>query len=164
MRIGLFGGSFDPPHNGHLSIIDQAFNKNLVDEVWIIPTWKNAWKEEEANPGQRLAMCQLLINSNIKIIDLEIKRENTSYTIDTVLELKRLYDHQFFWLIGNDHLADLEKFKDSGKLLKEIIFIGFPRTNVSSSEIRNRIKRGELISSLVPKRVEEFIRNNNLYK
>ncbi len=164
MRIGLLGGSFDPPHHGHLSIINQALGNKLVDEVWLIPTWENPWKKEEATPEERLAMCKLLMKGNrIKVSDVEIKRKSVSYTIDTVLELKRNYSHQFFWFLGNDHLKDLEKFKEAERLFKEIIFMAFPRTAVSSSLIKEKIKKNQPISNLVSKEVEQYIQTHNLY-
>lgn len=164
MRIGLLGGSFDPPHHGHLSIINKALTHKLVEEVWLIPTWKNPWKKEEAAPEDRLAMCKLLIKNNqIKVSDVEIKRQQISYTIDTISELKQRYRHQFFWLLGNDHLKDLEKFKEAKRLFEEIIFIAFPRTTVSSSLIKEKIKKNQPISDLVSKEVEQYIRTHNLY-
>lgn len=165
MRVGLLGGSFDPPHNGHLSIINQALTYNLVEEVWLIPTWENPWKKEEAPVHDRLKMCTLLAqNSQVKVSEVEIKRKQVSYTIDTVLELKQNYRHQFFWLLGNDHLKDLEKFKKAKRLFKEIIFLAFPRTDVSSSLVREGIKKKLPIADLVPKKIEEYIKKHKLYR
>ncbi len=162
-RIGIFGGSFDPPHLGHLSLIRKALESHLVDEVWLVPNFTNPWRKAIASARDRLKMCQLLVEDKIRVCDLEIKRRGKSYTIETVLELKKRYPYQFFWLIGQDLISDLERFHQAEKLFREVIFLVFPRTTVSSSEIRRKIKKGESISDLVTKKVENYIREKKLY-
>ncbi|MBI5465290.1 nicotinate (nicotinamide) nucleotide adenylyltransferase [Candidatus Gottesmanbacteria bacterium] len=162
--IAIFGGSFDPPHLGHVSLIKKILKAGLVDEIWLVPNFSHKWKKIIASPNNRFKMCQLLIKNKTKVCDIEIKREGKSYAIDTIRELKREYPgYQFYWLAGKDLLRELPKWKDPEALKKEIEFIAFPKTNVSSSKIRERIKKGLSITGLVPKKVEEYIRKHKLY-
>lgn len=172
-RVAVLGGAFDPPHLGHFGLAKTALKTGLVDQVWLMPNFSHPWREAIAPAKDRLAMCKLLVNPpspapgglrRARVSDLEIKRRGKSYTIDTVRELKRKFpDYVFFWLMGSDRLIDLKKWKVIERLLKEIKFIVLPKTTVSSTKIRERIKKGLSISGLVPKKVEEYIRKHNLY-
>ncbi|TSC53920.1 MAG: nicotinate-nucleotide adenylyltransferase [Microgenomates group bacterium LiPW_16] len=162
--IAIFGGSFDPPHVGHITLIKQVFASSVVDEVWLVPNFSHNWKKTIASPDHRFKMCQLLKNDKVKACDIEVRRGGKSYAIDTVRELKKKYpDYQFYWLAGKDLLKELPKWKDPEALKKEIEFIAFPKTNISSTMIRERIKKGLPITGLVPKKVEEYIKEYKLY-
>ncbi len=172
MKVAVLGSPFDPPHRGHLWLAEKALTTKLVDEVWLMPNFSHPWREPEATASKRTEMCELLktdlpvgMQDKVKVSDLEIKRQGKSYTIDTVEELKNKYpDLTFFWLMGSDRLADLNKWKDIDKLLKEIEFIVLPKKpEISSTMIRDRIKKRLPISDLVTSRVEEYIKKNHLY-
>lgn len=162
--VAVLGGTFDPPHFGHLWLAKTTLATGLVDEVWLMPNFSHPWREPIAKAQDRLAMCQFLENKKIRASKIEIKRKGKSYTIDTVRELKIRYHYDFFWLMGSDRLIDLNKWKRTRELLKETEFIVFPRMiKISSSKIRERVKKGQSISDLVPKEVEEYIRKHKLY-
>lgn len=195
MYIGLFGGAFDPPHLGHLQFLKLALRLEFFDEIWLIPTFlpplkMNSNRDSVAEPEERLAMVQLLINSlfsprhpragedrfseripdqvgnddKIRVLDIEIQRGGKSYTIDTVRELKNLYpENKFFFLLGSDWVKDLGKWHKAEELFKEIKFISLPRTEINSSKIRKKIKNGESVHNLVPKEIEEYIKKHKLY-
>ena len=164
--IAIFGGSFDPPHLGHAQVIKKVLASGLVDQVWLMPNFSHPWKKAEASVEERLAMCRILAVSKtpIRVCDLEIKRKRKSYTIDTVRELKKKYPGiKFYWVVGKDLLEELPRWQDPEALKKEIEFIAFPKTNVSSTMIRERIKKGLSIAGLVPPQIEDHIRKNKLY-
>lgn len=163
--VAIFGGSFDPPHLGHLGVIKKVLASGLVDEVWLIPNFSHSWKKTIASPDDRLKMCQLLKDSKVKTCDIEIRRGGKSYTIETVRILKKKYpDHYFYWLLGKDLLKELSKWKDPEALKKEIEFIAFPETKISSTLIRERIKKNLPITRMVPKKVAEYIKTHKLYQ
>ncbi len=171
MFIGLFGGAFDPPHSGHQQLLKRALALKFFDEIWIVPTFLPPLKmtgnhNSVAGSEERLEMCKLLTgDKKIKVLDLEIKRGGKSYSIDTVRELKKKYPrNKFYFLIGSDWVPDLSKWHRANELLKEIEFVSLPRTEISSSEIRERIKNGENIGNLVPEEIEKYIKEHELYK
>jgi len=185
MNIGLFGGRFDPPHNGHVQIAREILKRQLADEVWFIPANTHPWRSMVASASDRLAMTKLLEEERIKISDIEIKRGGETYTIDTIKELlMRKTNIKYFWILGSDQLQDFDRWKEYKKLQQLIRFLVFPRkgymhkelpenfilinnyvaTDISSSKIRNRIKKGLPISNFAPKEVEAYIREKGLYK
>lgn len=173
MKIALLGGSFDPPHLGHLIMAVQMKEKFLMDEVWFIPCYEHAFGKQLSPADHRLAMCKLIEDGNIKASDIEIKRKKVSYTIDTLRELTALYpEHEFHWIIGSDQEEDFHKWKNAEELRKKYRFIVFPRgedrndlitTNISSTFIRNRIAVGKPVTHLVTAAVEEYIYKFKLY-
>lgn len=198
MQIGVLGGSFDPPHFGHLSVARQLLINHVVDEVWLVPCFSHAFEKKLASASDRLAMVKFLEEKNIKVSDFEINQPKTSYTIDTMDAFKKMYPgDDFFWILGSDQISVFPRYKNWQEIVRKhnlIIFpresshekiisdvktdmklIGIPQTilvlnpkeykinNVSSTEIRERVKRGKSISGLVPKSVEEYILKNKLY-
>lgn len=199
MKIGILGGSFDPPHFGHLSLSKQLLQKNIVDEVWLSPCFSHAFDKKISSVDDRVAMTKLLADHKIKVSEMEVKRERTSYTIETLDELSQLYPaHVFFWIMGSDQVPLFPKYKNWQEILERHKLIIFPREssieeiinnikkhwglssiptnvivldpkkfkiiNVSSTEIRERVKRRESISGLVTKEVEDYIVKERLYK
>ncbi len=167
MRIGIFGGSFDPPHEGHLTLIKQVLASRVVEEIWLMPTFISPWKKASASPEDRLAFCKLLTKDlpigQVKTSDLEIKRGGKSYTVDTVRELKKKFNHQFYWIIGSDLVKDLPKWHKAEELYREIEFLVFPRTNISSTAIREKIKKRQPLNGLVPKKIEQYVKKHKPY-
>lgn len=187
-RIGLFGGSFNPIHNSHLKLINTVLNKKIVDEVWIIPCKNHPFDKELASAEDRINMINFAIQKipHVKLNDIEIKSEEKSYTYNTVMKLKeKNLDKEFYFIIGADILHEFINWYKSEELLKEIQFILFWRgnyllekisgmkitelvaensDNLSSSKIRSLVLKNKSISGLVPKEVENYIIQRELYK
>lgn len=129
--------------------------------------WRRAHPESacpelaERDSGQ----ARMTNDDRLRVLDLEIKRGGKSYTIDTIKELKKLYPQdQFFFLIGSDWVVNLDKWSKIDELYKEVEFIALPRTKISSSKIREKIKNGQSIKGLVPEEIEEYIKKHKLYQ
>lgn len=187
MRIGILGGSFDPPHFGHILVARQVKEIMKLNEVWLMPYFAHNWDSTVSSASHRFAMTKLVEEKGIIVSDEEIKIEKKSYTIDTIRRLKSKYSHTFFWIIGSDVLKDFEKWKDYKNLTKEIEFFVFPRdgfstpsklpegftlvssnelvtSNISSSIIRSRIMKKLSVNRLVSDKVMSYIQKHKLYK
>ena len=188
-RLGLFGGSFDPVHLGHLLVAQAAREELALSRLYFIPAAQSPFKPERTpTPAQqrfRLLRLALAGKDWCEIDDQEIKRGGISYTIDTVRDYAaRFGNTQLFYLIGADHVAQLPKWREAGELAHLLEFLVIPRPGqhdvpfpvpfrgralagfplgVSSSQIRARVKAGLAIDHLVPAAVAEAIRNNRLY-
>ncbi len=188
-RIGLFGGSFDPVHLGHLLVAQAALEELQLDRVIFIPTWQSPFKPG-ATPaaGQiRSAMLRSALAGQIwcEVDEQEIERGGVSFTIETVRNYRNCFpESDFFYLIGADHVAQLPKWREADALAALVSFIIVPRPGqievvlpapfkgqflrgvplgVSSSVIRARVANGLPIEFLVKPQVAEIIRNNGLY-
>ena len=166
MRIGLFGGSFNPIHSGHLGIAEKAIETWCLDLILFIPAKMNPFKvgrevigglSDDVRWNLVTRVCAL--NEKFLAWDFDLRRqEGPSYAIDTVRAAQQIYPSaELFWLIGEDNIADLPKWKD-WEILKGLVhFINFPRTRESSTEIRRRLVAGESIDDLVPSCVAEIL-------
>lgn len=191
MKIALLGGRFDPPHLGHLHIAEYVLCSKLgIQEVWLIPANTHPWRQITGSSNDRLEMTKLLVQSlkknkgKIKVMDTDIKRGGDTYTIETVGDLFLNKKNDYFWIFGSDQIKDFKNWKNYKKLQELIKFVVIPRkgyesvdlpenfillsdhyhpTNLSSSEIRYRIKEGLSISKLVPKSIEKYIKDKKLY-
>jgi len=166
LKVGILGSLFDPPHRGHLFLARTALKTAVIDEVWLMPNYSHPWREAKESAQDRLAMCRLLVKNEqqIKVSEMEITRQGKSYTIDTVRQLKKQYpNYHFYWIMGNDRLIDLNKWKNIKQLLKEIEFIVLPKIKISSTMIRGRLKNQLSIIDLVPKEIEGYIKKHRLY-
>lgn len=185
-RIGLFGGTFDPPHHGHLLIAQEAQLALQLDEVWFIPVSDPPHKvrNELTSGADRLALTQaaVALQPTFKVLDLEIERKGKSYTFDTVEQLTNQFpeDH-FYFLIGADMVEQLEKWFKIDQLKKMVTFAAFDRpgshisahkdvehipfleVEISSSLIRKRVQEGKPIRYFVPESVRELIKERSLY-
>ncbi len=188
-RIGLYGGSFDPVHLGHLLVAQAAREELNLARIFFIPAAQSPFKPD-AKPtlaAERTKMLRLALagNSRAEVDELEINRGGVSYTIDTVRDYARRFPNaKLFYLIGADHVAQLPKWREANQLAKLVEFLIIPRPGelkveiplpfrgeflggfplgVSSSQIRARVKAGLPIEHLVPGAVAESIRNNRLY-
>lgn len=187
MKVGIFGGSFNPVHNGHLGLVDKVLEDKLVDEVWLMPCGRHAFNKNLTAASDRAEMLRLGIigKKNVKISRLEIDNPGISYTYDSLMKLKHEYSEDFYLIIGADILKDLNPQKWQGyeelcKIGKFIVFnrkgyeIRNPGINmstiyledaaISSTEVRNRIKQGLSIEGMVPKSVGDYIQQNRLYQ
>mgnify|MGYP006095980463 FL=1 len=191
MRVCLFGGTFDPPHIGHLLIAQTVFEEERFDKILFIPAYNPPHKGNITPIKNRLEMLEIAIqgNPNFEISDLEIKRKGVSYTIDTILALKKTLDEnkdKLFYLIGSDSLIELSSWKSPDVLLKacqvivairpgfrpsdipswilhQIRFANIPRFEISSSNIRTRWIQNKTIRYMVTLPVWEYIEDYKLY-
>lgn len=124
MRIGIFGGTFNPPHLGHKHLAEEVKAKAELDKIIIIPanTPPHKVSKELADGFHRMKMCELLFNEDFyEISDLEIKRQGKSYTVDTVSELKKLYpEDELFLIIGTDMLMTFDKWYRYEDILRDV--------------------------------------------
>lgn len=124
MRIALFGGTFNPPHQGHVHVTDLLTKR--FDEVWLVVANDPNKKEKPyVKPVHRLAMAKLAVSRipGAKVSDVEIRRGGASFTTETLTELLRVYpEHQFTWVIGSDLLLDFPRWKNSKQLAQSAHF------------------------------------------
>jgi len=191
-KMGILGGTFDPIHLGHLILAKQLAEKLKLDKVLFIPSASPPHKDlsEVSDAKIRFEMTKLAVEDNhlFSVSDIELKREGRSYTVITIQELKKLYpDSEPYLLGGSDILDEINTWKEPEKifeLIKVVIGVrpGFNKIDkdneflkksivypingleISSSQIREKVKKGESIRYLVPLKVEEFIRAKGLYK
>jgi nicotinate-nucleotide adenylyltransferase len=190
MRIGLFGGSFDPVHLGHLLVAQAACEELLLDRLFFIPAAQSPFKPESqpASAELRLRMLRLALvgKSNYEIDDQEIHRGGISFTVDTVRDYTRRFPKaELYYLIGADHVSTLPKWRDADELAQTIQFVVIPRPGemptppsppfsvtilrgwplgLSSSHIRARVRAAQPIGTFVPPGVEEVIHEAGLYE
>lgn len=188
-RLGLFGGSFDPVTLGHVLVAQAAREELVLDKIFFIPAAQSPFKADRqpASASQRLMMLRLALAGMpfCEVDDQEIRRGGLSYTVDTVRGYARKFPGaKLFWLIGGDHVAQLAQWREAEALAKLADFAVMPRPGektgafpapfrgqvlkgfplgVSSSEIRDRVRRQLPVEHLVPPGVAEAIRNNRLY-
>lgn len=191
MKICLFGGTFDPPHIGHLLIAQTICEAESFDKILFIPVNIPPHKSVNTLLEDRLNMLEIAIddNPNFEISDIEIKRGGVSYTIDTIRTIKKQYNicsNKISYLIGSDSLLNFHNWKDPEKILEEcqiivairpgfrpsdipawilhkIQFANIPRFEISSTNIRSRWVEGKTIRYLVTLPVWEYINKNKIY-
>ena len=128
MKIAILGGSFDPPHLGHLFIAHQVKEHLGMDEVWLMPAYHHPFERALSDVQRRLEMTKLLEDEVIKISDFEIKQNPSSYTIDTLDALTKTYlDDTFYWITGSDQLEHFQKYKGWQEIITKHNLIIFPR-------------------------------------
>ena len=188
-KIGLFGGSFDPVHLGHLLVAQAAQEELDLTRLFFIPAAQSPFKPhgQLAPAAARLRWLRLALAGKAwcEIDEQEIRRGGTSFTIDTVRDYARRFpDAQLLYLIGADHVPKLSQWRAARDLARLLEFVALPRPGqvdvlfpaplrgrvlsgfplgVSSSQIRARVKAGLPIDHLVPAAVAEAIRNSQLY-
>lgn len=188
MKVGIFGGTFDPVHIGHLITIQSVIELRRLDKVILIPSYISPLKQEEkhSSPTDRMNMTKLAIEGNekIEVSDFEIRKGNVSYTIDTVTHFLNEYS-SIDLIIGYDNLLVFDKWKDPDKLVKlcnivvmkrksdipdkknkyfdSVTLIDTPVIEISSTEIRKRIRNNLPVNYLVPDPVLKYICKNDLY-
>ena len=139
MRIGIFGGTFNPPHKGHKRMVLEMMKEASLDKILIIPTFTPPHKTapDLASGKDRLKMCELLFSEDcFEVSDLEIKREGKSYTVDTVSELKKLYpDDELFLIIGSDMLLTFHQWREPQKILSMVTLSVATREEEISPEV-----------------------------
>lgn len=152
MKIGILGGSFDPPHFGHLSISKQVRAILGLDEIWLMPCYQHPFAKNLSPVEHRLAMTKFLEQGSIKVSEYEITQNRKSFTIDTLNGLTRKFpENIFYWIIGSDQIRSLNKYKDWKEIISKYNLVIFPRGSVAS-EIEVKIKRDFNLQS-IPKNV-----------
>ena len=213
MKIGIFGGSFNPPHNGHVNSLTTVQKKMGFDQVLIIPNSQNPLKIPMDGPSDkdRLEMSRLAFSSYgpaFVVSDLELKRGGKSFTIDTINELLKKYkSSELYLIIGADNFESLAQWKDFKKILelvnivvttrpgyaipenetewpsylnnmvaesdfgtlelttgRSVEFITLNDLDISSSELRKKLRLGRPAEKFLPLAVESYIKENKLYK
>jgi nicotinate (nicotinamide) nucleotide adenylyltransferase len=226
MKIAVLGGSFNPPHLCHVFICHYVLATAAVEQVWWIPCAQHAFGKMLASFHHRFTMCSLAVEvfrgNLVTVSAIEQERQGTSWTIDTVRDLKHRYPHHdFTWIIGSDTLDELDQWKDFDQLqhlisflmvpragtvpeqgqpeantntvarpgcqhragkpainkrentavanvlksqVEEIALQGFQLPNISSTQIRERVKQQQPINHLVPRKIAQYIYTHNLYQ
>jgi len=188
-RIGLFGGSFDPVHLGHLLVAQAAKEELKLERLFFILAAQSPFKpgSEPTVAHRRLSMLRLALAgwSWCEIDDQEVRRGGISYSIDTARDYAaRFPGTELYYLVGADHASQLHKWRAAEELAKLAQFVVIPRPGqavaqlpapfrgrqlsgfpiaISSSQIRERVKQRLPLGPLVPSAVAEFIHNNGLY-
>ncbi|MDR3326999.1 MAG: nicotinate-nucleotide adenylyltransferase [Prevotellaceae bacterium] len=188
MKTGIYSGSFNPLHNGHIALADHLVENNIVDELWLVVSPQNPLKREAEllDDHLRFEMAEIAFKDRqkIKISDVEFALPKPNYTIDTLNFLQQKYpENQFVLLIGADNAAVFDKWKNYSEILKNYSVMVYPRLNyphnsekypqmqfisaplldVSSTEIRKRISQGLPCEDFLPRGVLNFIKGNNLF-
>ncbi|KPK00147.1 MAG: hypothetical protein AMS20_15345 [Gemmatimonas sp. SG8_28] len=188
MRRGVFGGSFDPVHVGHITVADAAAAALGLRIVHLVPAYDQPFKsgEHRAGPDHRLAMLERAVFGHPRLVadDREIRRRGMSYSVDTLREMRQEYPgDSLSLLVGADAAADLPNWRDVGELaqLARIVALtrpgvalpahpmvdqclSVPAVDVSATEVRRRVACGEPIADLVPPAVAAYIASHGLYR
>ncbi|HQU09695.1 MAG TPA: nicotinate (nicotinamide) nucleotide adenylyltransferase, partial [Opitutales bacterium] len=192
LRIGLYGGSFDPVHNGHLTIAQTARKALLLDAVYFIPVGQSPLKEHRphASNTDRLHMLQLAIQGlgeGYGVLDTDLNRSGPNYTLDTLALLKpRFPKAQLFWIVGEDQFSALAHWHEVDTLVREVEFIVYkrhglnaltapkieglrayflegPYLDISATQIRSELAAGSFVGKGLPKPVFQYIQTKKLY-
>lgn len=192
MKIGFLGGSFDPVHFGHLLAAQDAYEQHQLDRLILVPAARAPLKPNEAQSpaADRLAMLAAAVewDRRFEISDYELKRGGVSYTVDSARHFRAVFPgDELYWIIGGDQLPQLHLWKDIGELaqLVEFIFLerpGYPvkasvpipglrlhrcdghLLAVSSTELRDRTRRGLALDYFVPHKAIVYIDEKRLYR
>lgn len=197
MKIGVFGGAFNPVHNGHVNLAQKFTDFLDLEKMIVVPTSNPPHRvcSDFAPAKARIDMLNAAFSGNDKIIvsDIEFRRNTKSYTYDTIIELKKLFPAaEFYLIVGQDQFLKFTEWYNYSSLLNEVVlctaarerdsrdqlyafarehlngarvFIAeFEPVVVSSSEIRDKIKKNIDISGLVPKGVLDYINEKGLYR
>ncbi len=196
-RIGILGGTFDPIHIGHLVTADFVMHSLNLEKVFFIPTGQPPHKNTPcmATAQNRYSMTLLATsdNPNFNVLDIEVKRQGLSYTIDTLKVLNNKYkDAEFYFIVGTDAVGEIPLWEKAHDLLQYCSFVaatrpGFefklgkiieffgkeceskiyhintPELEISSTDIRQRVKEGRSFKYIVPASVELYIKKEGLY-
>lgn len=193
-KLGIFGGTFNPVHNGHLAVAEAAVSEFGLERLMFLPNYQPPHKKCEAPPELRLQMAEAAAKENDRffVSDYEIQKGGISYSAHTLEAFSELYrGEELYFIIGGDSLRDFGKWYKPEEIARHCILLTYPRNDInpeehitalkrefgaeiyeihapkidiSSSEIRELIGRGEQVTDFVPPAVLEIIEANNLYK
>ncbi|MBQ1260239.1 MAG: nicotinate (nicotinamide) nucleotide adenylyltransferase [Clostridia bacterium] len=198
MRIGIYGGSFSPIHNGHIRALKAFLNQMQLDFVYVIPTYIPPHKQTSGviDSRHRLKMCELALEGvdGVVVSDIEIARGGTSYTVDTLRSLYR-EENRLFLLMGTDMMLTLDTWREPEEIFRLCYPVYMRRENdkandaiivkkiseylskygkvvrrimadpieISSTEIRRRLSKGDDVSAYLPEKVIDYIKENQLF-
>jgi nicotinate-nucleotide adenylyltransferase len=189
MRIGVLGGTFDPPHLGHLAVARDVAAQLQLDRIVFVPTG-DSWQKETTTPAKdRLAMVELAIAGEELFVssDVDVQRVGPTFTFDTLTQLRAEYgaDAELFFLLGSDALAGLPTWHRASELGQLATFIGFGRPgheaiapagfeswvhrvsvspiDISSTQCRQKLSAGESVEGLMPLAVVDYATARGLY-
>lgn len=189
-KIGLLGGTFDPPHIAHLVLAQSALDELKLDEIWFLPAFVPPHKRgvRVTSFAHRLQMVRLAVrgNARFKVLTVEKEKGGLSYTVETLPLLRRKHPNvQFFLLLGSDNLAELSSWREPEKVfsmarpvfahrpltdeglppwLERPVWLSNPRLEISSTDMRARVRAGGSVRYLVPNAVERYITKKRLYR
>jgi nicotinate-nucleotide adenylyltransferase len=194
MKVGLYGGTFDPPHNAHLTLAEWVQKELQLEYIYFIPTAIHALKNNsDLSPTPiRLELVQKAIEGyeRFRISRIEIDRKTTSYTVKTLQEFRKfekLPESELYYIIGEDNLVDFHLWKDPYTIMKlaeivvlrrtgtdgqkvksqfsqNVTYLDSPTIDLSATEIRKKIKMGIDVSELIPPSVLKIINEYGLYR
>jgi nicotinate-nucleotide adenylyltransferase len=192
VRIGVFGGTFDPPHVGHLLLASDARESLDLDSLIFVPAATQPFKIHApaiASPQDRLEMVRLAVadDAAYRVDDTEIGRKGLSFTVDTLEQLSKKHQGaKLFLLLGEDALTGVDQWREPGRIRElatlavmrrsgsagaavapiaaGVIEVSARRVDVSSTEVRERLRAGKSIKGFVPESVERFIDARGLYR
>ncbi len=192
-KIGIFGGSFNPIHNGHIYVAENVKKMLDLDKIIFIPTGIAPHKDNSnfASKEHRYNMVNLAVEDKFEVSDIEVKTDKVCYAVDTMSEIKNIYPNDdLYYIIGADSLADFMTWREPVKLFEMLNIIVVDRENtdvakyaeeyrkkynakitichikkydVSSTEIREMIKKTGRCKKFVPPKIEEYIIKHKLY-
>jgi len=191
MKICIFGGTFDPPHIGHLLIAQTVCEVEDFDKILFVPAYSPPHKNQITDIEHRINMVKIAISDNPKFeySDVDVIRKGTSYTFDTIVDIKKRMNvskDEIYYLIGSDSLIDFKNWKKPRKILREakvivairpgfspsdiphwilqeVHFANIPRFELSSSTIRSRWIKDLTIRYMVTLPIWDYINKNKLY-
>jgi len=192
MKIGLYFGTFNPIHVGHLIIANHMAEHSDLDQVWMVVTPHNPLKKKSSllDDHHRLQMVFLATEDfpKIKPSDIEFKLQQPNYTVNTLVHLEEKYpNHEFSLIMGEDNLKSFHKWKNYEAILEhhniyvyprissesenlelknhpKIHLIDAPVVEISSTSIRENVKKGKNVQPLLPNKVWDYIDHNNFYR
>jgi nicotinate-nucleotide adenylyltransferase len=189
MKVGLYFGSFNPIHTGHLIISNHVLNETDIQKVWFVVSPQNPFKQNNSllNEFDRLHLVRLAVegNSRMKVIDIEFRLPKPSYTINTLAHLSEKYpEHDFCIIMGSDSFQNLDKWKNYEAIADnypvyvykrvgfeikktynaQLTVLDAPLIQISATHIRELIKKGKSIRYLVPENVREEIESRRFFK
>lgn len=186
MRIGIYGGTFNPPHNGHLQLARTFLEQAVLDEVWLLVSPQNPFKVNDSLPADnyRLQLVQAAVSGEPRLVasDFEFHLPKPSYTWNTLQSLSKAYpEHEFVLLVGGDNWAAFDRWAHPQDIITHYDLYVYPRPgssidatqlparvhilygellDISSTDIRQRLEYGEDISALVPTAVLPLLQRN----
>jgi nicotinate-nucleotide adenylyltransferase len=194
MKIGILGGTFDPPHLAHIALAQAAIRSLGLDEVMMLPAHQNPLKKQKpASAKDRLEMLKLAIadEPELSLSDIEIGRGGPSYSVDTLGELTYARPAEYWFICGEDALREIDRWKQPQKLLRmcrlgvalrsttsredlllklpeyareKVVWIDLDRNAISGTELRHRIVTGRPVRESMNPKVLQYIEKNRLYR
>lgn len=179
-QVALLGGSFNPPHVGHLLAATYIKATQPIDQVWLVPSYRHPFGKPLVDFEHRVRMCQAMcseVSGWLRVCEIERELTADGRTVETLKHLAQRYpEHRFSLVIGSDILKDLPHWKDFAEIERQARVlvlqrpghpsqraIGPPLASVSSSEVRQLLEKGEDPSPLVPRTVLDYARTRHLY-